>query len=134
MSLFKTALVLAAAIALMPTDERRQAEMLSSAGTALNSALTYCDRNPEPCAKAQDGWAQFKRKAEFGFDLASRMVRDAMASRQASRTATAGHAPAEQVPAPASYIPRLEPEAPHGTLTPSDRSSEWRAPVRRTSY
>lgn len=133
MSLFKTAIVLAFVVAIMPTDERRQAEMAVSAGAALNNALTYCERNPEPCAKAAEGWAQFKRKAEFGFSLASRMVRDAMEK----RTATAVEEPQLQPTAePTRDYPRIEPRNynTRGTLTPSDVTSEWRAPVRRTSY
>lgn len=122
MSLIKTAMVLAVVVAFMPTDERRQAELATAAGTALNNALTYCERNPQPCAKAGEAWANFKVKAEFGFDLASRMVREAMASRQ---TAKAFDAEPLQ-PAPA----RFEPDPRRGTLTPADRVSDWRAPGR----
>lgn len=129
MSMIKTAAMLAVVVALMPTDERRQAELAASAGAALNNTLTYCERNPEPCAKASEGWAQFKRKAEFGFDLASRMVREAMAK----RTAVASGSPEL---APAADYPRIEPHNynKRGTLTPADMTSEWRAPMRRTSY
>jgi hypothetical protein len=140
MSLFKTVAVLSVAVMLLPTDERRQADIAATAGATLHSALTFCERNPGPCATASEAWGVFTRKAEFGFDLAGRMIRDTMAARAGAQAEPEGkNVPAavkrfepEAKTAPAA-AKRTEPETPRGTLTRADLAPEWRAPVRRAS-
>lgn len=110
---------------LLPTDERRQAELTSAAGSALTHALTFCERNGPTCATASETWSVFVRKAQFGADLAVRMARDAMSGSRQSPGA-------EPQPVPTSTKPRFEPD--RRAAPREEPPAEWRAPVRRTTY
>ena len=117
MSLFRVAFFAGAVVLLLPTDERRQTELSNSAKSGIESAATFCERNPSSCAAGRELWATFLRKAEFGVELAARLARSALARSSA--------APVE---------PPLRPErgnAPGpGTLAPADLRPEWRRPPR----
>jgi len=71
MSLIRTGLVLGAVIYMMPTDSKRQAEMIHTASDTLVWGVTYCDREPAACNQAKAVWAQMVEKAKFGAALAS---------------------------------------------------------------
>jgi hypothetical protein len=71
MSLIRTGLVLGAVIYMMPTDTKRQTEMIHTASDTLVWGLTYCEREPATCDQAKAGWAQMVTKAKFGAALAS---------------------------------------------------------------
>ena len=71
MSLIRTGLVLGAVIYMMPTDSKRQADLIHSASDTLVWGVTYCDREPATCEQAKAAWGQMVQKAKFGAALAS---------------------------------------------------------------
>jgi len=120
MSLIRLAFWLAIIVVLLPTDSQRQEQITGAAVAAFERAVTFCDRNPSTCTEASQLWATFVRKAEFGIDLAARMVRDGMSN--------------SQQPQPASGEVGFEPAPQRGTLSSTDMSPQWRGPAARTSY
>ena len=118
MSIFKTAIVLSLAVALMPSDKGQQQRLYLQAATAAQWASTYCDRNPDDCVKAAGYWETFKGKAQFAgqlaFDAAQRYVLEANQRDNAAD---------EQ---PAAFVPAAQ-----GTLTPHDLKPAWRGSNRR---
>ena len=65
MYLFRTAVVLGVAVALMPSDPAKQQALISTAREKTIWMMTYCDREPETCTQAQGAWSAFLAKAEF---------------------------------------------------------------------
>ena len=76
MGLFRLAVVGAVGVALLPSDREQQRELYGRAATATNWAVTFCDRNAQTCEQVNAFWGQFKKKAEFGTELALDMIRD----------------------------------------------------------
>ena len=58
------------AVLLLPTDERQQARLYSTAVTTVERVTTFCDRNAQACAAGAELWAIFVKKAEFGARMA----------------------------------------------------------------
>ena len=71
MSLIRTGLVIGAVIYMMPSDTKRQTELIHSASDTLVWGLTYCEREPATCDQAKATWQQVMIKAKFGAALAS---------------------------------------------------------------
>ncbi|HRD75272.1 MAG TPA: hypothetical protein PK264_04950 [Hyphomicrobiaceae bacterium] len=71
MFLIRTAFWLAVVVMLLPTDEKKQAQLKAAAWDAAYRAATFCDRNGETCAQAGQIWVSFKQKLEFGARLTS---------------------------------------------------------------
>lgn len=61
---------------LLPTDERQQARLLSHASYAVHWTLTFCERNEATCRSAREVKVVLIEKAQFGLELASRLVDD----------------------------------------------------------
>lgn len=106
-------------IVLLPTDERQQARMVQSATAAITWATTFCDRNAGTCETGARFWATFVKKAEFGFSLATDMIRNWSAGDPAEGPVAPASAPADAAPPPAS--PRWD-----GTLKREDTQPAWR--------
>jgi hypothetical protein len=121
MFLIRTALIVGAAVLLLPTDEKQQARLHSTASYAVERATTFCDRNAQTCRNAGELWATFLKKAEFGGRLAMDLVNDQ------SRGGTAGQNRAAQATPPKPEPRRLE----TGTLKPADADPAWRGPTPR---
>jgi Family of unknown function (DUF5330) len=122
MLFIRTTLLLGLGVLVLPTDEASQVRVMGGAKTALTWTMTFCDRNPATCDQGQQGWALFKKKAEF----AAKMAVDLIAERN-SQTA---EAPAAQKPA--AVMPTAEPAAkPRGTLKPGDLEPAWRGKMAR---
>lgn len=121
MFLLRTAVIIGAAVLLLPTDEKQQARLHSSASYAVERATTFCDRNPQTCRNGSELWATFLKKAEFGARLAMDLVNDP------ARGATAGPNRAAQATPPKAEPRRLE----TGTLKPADAEPAWRGAVPR---
>lgn len=117
MSLFKTAIVVSAVIALLPSDKGRQQQLYAQAVAAVEHGAGYCERNPETCARASGMWQQFKDKAAFAGELAAEAVQRYAAGTPSDET--------EASLQPASAVPR------RSTLTAQDRETEWRGSKRR---
>jgi hypothetical protein len=110
------------AVLLLPTDERQQARLYSTAVTTVERVTTFCDRNAQACAAGAELWAIFVKKAEFGARMAIDLV--SSSGRQDEDAASARTQPAsvKGKPAPAA----------RGTLTPADLTPAWRGQVQRT--
>lgn len=117
MGLFRLAVVGAVGVALLPSDRDQQAQLYSRAATATNWAVTFCDRNALTCEQAVSFWGQFKKKAEFGAELAADMIRDNDKTQSNLTTASITVAP------PAAKTARNQPR---NTLTGADMQPEWR--------
>ena len=81
MSIVKTGLFLAAVVMLLPLDERKPAggattASIAAAATAAEPNDAFCDRNPSTCATGRELWVLFARKAEYGMELGSKLLRE----------------------------------------------------------
>lgn len=120
MSLIKGAFWIGVVILLLPSDERKQAELYGKAASAVSWAVTFCDRNGETCAKSADVWQSFKHKAEFGARMAFDLVQRSMSSIEPVSAPSAGQLPPDG---------RVQPAVERGTLAPDDLTSRWRPPL-----
>jgi hypothetical protein len=126
MFLIRVAFWVGLVVLLLPTDERQQARLYSTAATTVERAVTFCDRNAQTCAAAADLWATFLKKAEFG----ARIVVDLVGSGGRREEELA---PVRPQPASTGYRPEPRtPAADRGTLTPADLSPPWRGQAQRT--
>jgi hypothetical protein len=117
MGLFRLAVIGAVGIALLPSDRDQQQRLYQRAATAANWAVTFCDRNAQTCQQASGFLAEFKKKAEFGAELAVDMIRTGDANAELTTASIPESAPAgaRTVKAPL-----------RNTLTVSDLKPEWR--------
>ena len=127
MSLFRTAIVLSVGVMLLPTDERRQAELTGAVGAAVERGMTFCERNPAACAAGHEVWTTFLRKAEYGVSLASRIARDQMSAQPGTPDAFRSERTAIE-PAPASESNRPTASSPRRSTSDGDVIQ----PARRT--
>ncbi len=111
------------AVLLLPTDERQQARLYSTAVTTVERVTTFCDRNPQTRASGAKPWAIFVKKAEFGARMAIDLV---------SSSGRQDEDPAAPRTQPASVKNKPAPAA-RGTLTPADLTPAWRGQVQRTN-
>ena len=70
--LIRAAFWLMIIVLLLPTDDKQRSEVYGTAQAAVNDVTSFCDRNPETCARGKDAFAVFVQKAEFG----ARMLMD----------------------------------------------------------
>lgn len=118
MSLIRTTIVVAAVVALLPSDGDRQERMLKQVAAAATWTYTFCDRNAELCQKAGVVWTEFSKKAQFAAQVAYDLAERSMVEQEEARMAPASYAPA--------YAPAPAVEPPRGTLTPGDMKPVWR--------
>jgi hypothetical protein len=139
MFMFRTAIVAAVAIMLMPTEEPGTATLTASPGAAAGRTTTFCERNPSSCAAGAELWATFVKKSEVAFALGVKYVaeqivkpgdRGAAAPLAISPAVSRSSAPIRETP-PASPQPRTQPA--RGTLTAQDSTPAWRGPPARTA-
>ena len=120
MSLIKGAFWIGVVILLLPSDEKKQAELYGKAASAVAWTATFCDRNGETCAKSADMWQVFKHKAEFGARMAFDLVQRGASSIEPVSAPSAGNLPNDT---------RAQPASDRGTLAPDDLTSRWRPPL-----
>lgn len=123
--LIRTAFWLMIIVLLLPTDERQRSEVYGTAQAAVNDVATFCDRNPETCARGKDAFSVFVQKAQFG----ARMIMDLINNRTAPSGETA---PAED-PRSSQMSSLVEPARfdtsdSQDTLNPEDREEAWSGP------
>lgn len=82
MGLFRAAVCLGAVLFFLPSDPQRQQQLVHNASDALVWGLTYCQRDPEGCERAQAIWHQMTEKAHFAAALATQLVTDYQAERE----------------------------------------------------
>ncbi len=78
--LMRTAFWLIIIVLLLPTDERQRSEVYGTAQAAVNDVATFCDRNPETCARGKDAFAVFVQKAQFGARMLMDLISVALAA------------------------------------------------------
>ncbi|MGQ0456652.1 MAG: DUF5330 domain-containing protein [Hyphomicrobium sp.] len=117
MGLMRIAIVVAAGVALLPSDREQQQRLVKRASDAATWTVTFCDRNAATCAQADGLWKQFAAKAEFAAKLAYETMQDASAERV---VADRGDVAGARKAAPVGLKGRA------GTLTPHDLRPAWR--------
>jgi hypothetical protein len=123
--LIRTAFWLMIIVLLLPTDARQRSEVYGTAQAAVNDVASFCDRNPETCARGKDAFGVFVQKAQFG----ARMIMDLINDRTApSDEATPGQdtrsSQVSSMVEPASF----DMSASQDTLNPEDREEAWSGP------
>ena len=104
MSLIRTVILLSAAVMLLPTEKKDQAEFSTTAARTAEQTATFCDRNPSTCASGRDIWGLFLRKAEYGVELGARLLRQQLLGGPAN----------EPQPAQTPHVQSAQPALPQG--------------------
>ena len=117
--LIRTAFWLMIIVLLLPTDEKQRSEVYGTAQSAVNDVASFCDRNPETCARGKDAFAVFVQKAQFG----ARMLMDLISS----GTGAGGDPQQGSVVNPFEPA-RLDPRQSQDTLSPEDLEEAWSGP------
>ena len=128
MFLIRVAFWVGLAVLLLPTDERQQARLYSTAVATVERVTTFCDRNAQACAAGAELWATFVKKAEFGARMAIDLVSSGGRKDEDARTPRSASA---SKPPRASRAQGARPPR-RGTLTPADLTPAWRGQVQRT--
>ncbi len=123
--LIRTAFWLMIIVLLLPTDDRQRSEVYGTAQAAVNDVASFCDRNPETCAKGKDAFAVFVQKAQFG----ARMLMDLIQNKTRSNDELT---PSETAPS-SETSSMVEPTsfdlgASQDTLNPQDLEEAWSGP------
>lgn len=123
--LIRTAFWLMIIVLLLPTDAQQRSEVYGTAQAAVNDVASFCDRNPETCARGKDAFAVFVQKAEFG----ARMLMDLIQSKagmgnEATPADDTRSSETSSMFAPASF----DASASQDTLNPEDREEAWSGP------
>jgi uncharacterized protein DUF5330 len=124
--LIRTAFWLMIIVLLLPTDAQQRSEVYGTAQAAVNDVATFCDRNPETCARGKDAFSVFVQKAQFG----ARMLMDLINGRTESGEEEAPSSEARSLFEPASFDVSAS-QAAHAsqdTLNPEDREEAWSGP------
>lgn len=119
--LIRTAFWLMIIVLLLPTDDQQRSEVYGTAQAAVHDVATFCDRNPETCARGKDAFSVLVQKAQFG----ARMLMDLINGKD---EADGFEQPSSEVPPlfkPASY----DMSASQDTLNPEDREEAWTGPA-----
>jgi hypothetical protein len=118
--LIRTAFWLMIIVLLLPTDEQQRSEVYGTAQAAVRDVATFCDRNPETCARGKDAFGVFVQKAQFG----ARMLMDLINGGSEVET--------EEPSSSAGFLfepARFDTSASQDTLNPEDREEAWSGPV-----
>ncbi len=118
--LIRTAFWLAIIVLLLPTDAQQRSEVYGTAQAAVNDVASFCDRNPETCARGKDAFGVFVQKAEFG----ARMLMDLINGRTENGAEGDTSAPEARLFEPA----RFDMSSSQDTLSPEDREEAWSGP------
>ena len=126
--LIRTAFWLMIIVLLLPTDQQQRSEVYGTAQAAVHDVATFCDRNPETCARGKDAFSVFVQKAQFG----ARMLMDLINNRTGSddqdspdQDQDTRSPEASALFAPASF----DMNASQDTLNPEDREEAWSGPA-----
>ena len=122
--LIRTAFWLMIIVLLLPTDAQQRSEVYGTAQAAVNDVATFCDRNPETCARGKDAFGVFVQKAQFG----ARMLMDLINGRTESGEEEAPSSEGRSLFEPASFDVSAS-QASQDTLNPEDREEAWSGPA-----
>ena len=125
--LIRTAFWLMIIVLLLPTDAQQRSEVYGTAQAAVNDVATFCDRNPETCARGKDAFGVFVQKAQFG----ARMLMDLINGRTESGEEEAPSSAGQSLFEPASFDVSASQtsQASQDTLNPEDREEAWSGPA-----
>jgi len=123
--LIRTAFWLMIIVLLLPTDAQQRSEVYGTAQAAVNDVATFCDRNPETCARGKDAFGVFVQKAQFG----ARMLMDLINGRTPADEQDSPSQDMRSPEASALFEPaRFDMSASQDTLSPEDREEAWSGP------
>ncbi len=127
MGLLRIAVVVAAGVALLPSDRESQDKLYDRAASATTWAMTFCDRNTATCEQGAQLWTKFVAKAEFGAKVALDLARDRYSGDVVIGNADSDGktSPLPQMDLPARTAPAVL-ERRGGTLRPDDLKPAWR--------
>lgn len=125
--LIRTAFWLMIIVLLLPTDAQQRSEVYGTAQAAVNDVATFCDRNPETCARGKDAFSVFVQKAQFG----ARMLMDLINNRSGADDDLDSPGQNARSPEPSAlFAPaRFDMSASQDTLRPEDREEAWSGPA-----
>lgn len=104
-------------VLLLPTDAQQRSDVYGTAQAAVHDVATFCDRNPETCARGKDAFSVLVQKAQFG----ARMLMDLIMDQPGTE---GGDQPSSETPA--LFEPaRFDMSASQDTLNPEDREEAW---------
>jgi hypothetical protein len=136
--LIRTAFWLMIIVLLLPTDQQQRSEVYGTAQAAVHDVATFCDRNPETCARGKDAFSLFVQKAQFGARMLMDLIngrtgaddQDSPAQDEDTRSpeASALFAPAS-FDMSASDMSASDMSASQDTLNPEDREEAWSGPA-----
>lgn len=118
MGLVRIAILCAVGVALLPSDRAQQEQLYQRTAAAAVWTMTYCERNETTCTLAVSFWEQFKKKAQFGAELAYDMIRNGQGKTAEAAVPSSSDAQEE---APAAVTPTAA-----NTLTGADLKPQWR--------
>jgi hypothetical protein len=121
--LIRTAFWLMIIVLLLPTDDQQRSEVYGTAQAAVNDVATFCDRNPETCARGKDAFSVFVQKAQFG----ARMLMDLINGRTESGEGETPGSEARSLFEPTNFDVSAS-QAAQDTLNPEDREEAWSGP------
>ncbi|HBR25483.1 MAG TPA: hypothetical protein DD732_00335, partial [Rhizobiales bacterium] len=110
-------------ILLLPTDDRQRSEVYGTAEAAVKDVTSFCDRNPETCAKGKDAFSVFMQKAQFGARMLMDFFNDETGS-GGDASASLFDSEAATTAEPASF----DMSGSKDTLNPEDREEAWSGP------
>lgn len=122
MGLFRTAVVVGAVVALMPSDRNSQVQLYERTASAARWTLTFCDRNGELCRQGGELWGVFVKKAQFAGQMAVQIIQE-----QSNRSE--GNGPPAEPRRQEAAVRQEEPlfeRTDRGTLRQDDLRPAWR--------
>jgi len=123
--LIRTAFWLMIIVLLLPTDQQQRSEVYGTAQAAVNDVASFCDRNPETCARGKDAFSVFVQKAQFGARMIMDLINDRTApSDEATPSQDTRSSQVSSMVEPASF----DMSASQDTLNPEDREEAWSGP------
>lgn len=123
--LIRTAFWMMIIVLLLPTDERQRGEVYGTAQAAVSDIASFCDRNPETCARGKDAFGVFVQKAQFG----ARMIMDLINDRvEPSDEPTPGQDTRSSQASSVVERTSFDISASRDTLNPEDREEAWSGP------
>jgi hypothetical protein len=119
--LIRTAFWLTIIVLLLPTDEQQRSEVYGTAQAAVHDVATFCDRNPETCARGKDAFGVLVQKAQFG----ARMLMDLINGKDETGGFEEPSSDRPSLFEPANF----DTSASQDTLNPEDREEAWSGPA-----
>lgn len=124
--LIRAAFWLMIIVLLLPTDAQQRSEVYGTAQAAVNDVSSFCDRNPDTCARGKDAFAVFVQKAQFG----ARMLVDLIQNKASGGATEPAQLQDTENPDAAAFAKPIsfDMSASQDTLNPEDREEAWSGP------